>query len=429
MNLTDIKKIHFIGIGGIGISAIARMMILDGKKVSGSDIAESIVSDKLRDLGADIFIGHKEENLQRVDLVVYTTAISLENPELQKAKRLGVEMYSYPEMLGLVSKNKYTIAICGTHGKTTTTAMIGGILSDAGLDPTLVVGSLLKKGESNFVAGKSDYFVVEACEYRRAFLNLSPKIIVVTNIEADHLDYYENLEDIQGAFSEFVAKLADDGILICNAKDDNLAPVIRSAKCKVIDYKNIDLEDLRLKVPGRHNLENAKAAATAALALGVNNETSKKSLENFSGTWRRFEHKGTTKNGAEVYDDYGHHPTEIKATLLGAREFFGSKKIICVFQPHLFSRTKSLMDDLANSFEDADFVVLADIYAAREKDGGDINSKDLEEKIKQSKADVVYLGSFDKIEKFLMENSGAGNVIITMGAGDVYKIGEKLIRI
>lgn len=428
MNLADIKKIHFIGIGGIGISAIARMMILDGKKVSGSDISGSIVSDKLKDLGADIFIGHKEENLQEANLVVYTTAISPENPELQKAKRLRIDTYSYPEMLGLVSKNKYTIAICGTHGKTTTTAMLGGVLSDAGLDPTLVVGSLLKKGESNFVAGKSDYFIVEACEYRRAFLNLSPKIIIITNIEADHLDYYKNLEDIQSAFSEFVAKIGDDGILICNTNDESVVPVIRSAKCKIINYENIDLGDLRLKVPGKHNLENAKAASVAVSALGVDNEISRRSLENFSGTWRRFEYKGATKNGAEVYDDYGHHPTEIKATLSGAREFFGGKKIICVFQPHLFSRTKLLLDDFAKSFGDADLVILADIYAAREQDSGDIKSKDLEEKIKQLKPSVAYLGSFDKIEKFLTENSGIGDVIITMGAGDIYKLGEKLVR-
>lgn len=428
MNLADIKKIHFIGIGGIGISAIARMMILDGRKVSGSDISGSIVSDKLKDLGADIFIGHKEENLQEANLVVYTTAISPENPELQKAKRLRIDTYSYPEMLGLVSKNKYTIAICGTHGKTTTTAMLGGVLSDAGLDPTLVVGSLLKKGESNFVAGKSDYFIVEACEYRRAFLNLSPKIIIITNIEADHLDYYKNLEDIQSAFSEFVAKIGDDGILICNTNDESVVPVIRSAKCKIINYENIDLGDLRLKVPGKHNLENAKAASVAVSALGVDNEISRRSLENFSGTWRRFEYKGATKNGAEVYDDYGHHPTEIKATLSGAREFFGGKKIICVFQPHLFSRTKLLLDDFAKSFGDADLVILADIYAAREQDSGDIKSKDLEEKIKQLKPSVAYLGSFDKIEKFLTENSGIGDVIITMGAGDIYKLGEKLVR-
>lgn len=428
MNLADIKKIHFIGIGGIGISAIARMMILDGKKVSGSDISGSIVSDKLKDLGADIFIGHKEENLQEANLVVYTTAIPPENPELQKAKRLGIDTYSYPEMLGLVSKNKYTIAICGTHGKTTTTAMLGGVLSDAGLDPTLVVGSLLKKGESNFVAGKSDYFIVEACEYRRAFLNLSPKIIIITNIEADHLDYYKNLEDIQSAFSEFVAKIGDDGILICNTNDESVVPVIRSAKCKIINYENIDLGDLRLKVPGKHNLENAKAASATVSALGVDNEISRRSLENFSGTWRRFEYKGATKNGAEVYDDYGHHPTEIKATLSGAREFFGGKKIICVFQPHLFSRTKLLLDDFAKSFGDADLVILADIYAAREQDSGDIKSKDLEEKIKQLKPSVAYLGSFDKIEKFLTENPGIGDVIITMGAGDIYKLGEKLVR-
>ena len=426
MELSKINKIHFIGIGGIGISAIARMMILDGKNVSGSDASLSIVTEELRKIGAEIFMGHSGDNIKDVDFVVYTTAIAKDNPELQKAINLNIPTYSYPQMLGFVSAGKFTIAVSGTHGKTTTTAMIAKILMDANLDPTVIVGSLLKDEKSNLVIGKSKYFVVEACEYRRAFLNLIPRIIVITNIEEDHLDYYKDISDIQRAFSEFISKLENEDFLVCNIDDDNLRAIIKLAKCKIIDYSSQLVIDLKLKVPGRHNLENAKAALAVARHIGVDDESARHSLENFSGTWRRFEYKGQTNEGALIYDDYAHHPTEIKATLKGAREFFGDKKIFCVFQPHLFSRTRFLLEEFSKSFSDADTVLIADIYASRETDDGQIHSRDLAKKISQFSKNVIYLESFEKIGDYLKSNIKSGDVIITMGAGDIHQVTQFL---
>ena len=429
IDLSKVKKAHFTGIGGIGVSAIARMMLAEGKIVSGSDVSDSAIIDELRKLGAKIFLGHNADNVaEDVDLLVYTPALTADNPELKKAVELGISTLSYPEMLGLISKNKYTIAVSGAHGKTTTTAMIAKILIDAGLDPTVIVGSLLKDQGSNFVAGKSEYFVVEACEYKKSFLNLSPKIIVITNIDNDHLDYYGNLENIKKAFGEFAAKLPEDGYLICNSSDENLKEIIGKVKCEIIDYTKVN-NNFNLKIPGEHNIKNAQVAMAATEILGVDSKKAENSLESFEGTWRRFEFKGETKNGVLVYDDYGHHPTEIKATIKGAREFFRDKKIWCVFQPHLYSRTKLLLNDFGKSFGDADEIILADIYAAREPKDEGINSKMLAEEITKNGGKARYMKSFDKITGFLAENARKGDVvIITIGAGDVFKIGENLLK-
>ena len=427
VDLNKIKRAHFVGIGGIGVSAIARMMLAEGKIVSGSDTSDSAIIDELRKLGAKIFIGHSADNVaDDVDLIVYTPAAAADNPELKRAAKMGISALSYPEMLGIISKNKYTIAISGAHGKTTTTAMIAKILIDAGKDPTVIVGSLLKDQGSNFVAGKSEYFVVEACEYKKSFLNLNPKIIVITNIDNDHLDYYGNLENIKKAFGEFAAKLPEDGYLICNSSDENLKEIIGKVKCEIIDYTKVN-NNFNLKIPGEHNIKNAQVAMAATEILGVDSKKAENSLESFEGTWRRFEFKGETKNGVLVYDDYGHHPTEIKATLKGAREFFRDKKIWCVFQPHLYSRTKLLLNDFGKSFGDADEIILADIYAAREPKDDGINSKMLAEEITKNGGKTRYMKSFDKIANFLSENTKKGDVIIIMGAGDVYKIGENLL--
>ena len=428
LDLSKIKKAHFVGIGGIGVSAIARMMLLEGKVVSGSDTASSAIIDELRKLGAEIFLGHSADNVaDDVDLIVYTPAVDFENQELKKGKKLKIPTLSYPEILGLISKNKYTIAISGAHGKTTTTAMIGKILMDAKKDPIIIVGSLLKDIHSNFVAGKGKYFVVEACEYKKSFLNLNPKIIVITNIDNDHLDYYGNLENIKKAFGEFAAKLSEEGYLICDTNDNNLKGIIKKTKGKIIDYAKV-AASFNLKIPGEHNIKNAQAAMAVAEILEIDKGKAIESLNNFSGTWRRFEYKGKTKNGVIVYDDYGHHPTEIKATLKGAREFFGDKKIWCVFQPHLYSRTKLLLNDFGESFGGADEIILADIYAAREPKDKNINSKMLAEEIIKNGGAATYVESFDKIAKLLAEKAKKGDVIITMGAGDVYKVGEMLLK-
>lgn len=423
--LKKIKRAHFIGIGGIGVSAIARMMLLDGKKVSGSDNVLSKITEELKNFGAKIFKGQRTKNIKDgIDLVVYSPAVKKDNSELKEAKRLRIFTLSYPQVLGLISKEKYTIAVSGTHGKTTTTAMIAKILKDAGLDPTVIVGSLLKDLKSNFIAGKGKYFVCEACEYKKSFLNLHPRIIVITNIDNDHLDYYKNLSNIQKAFAQFASKLKENDYLICDKNDKNLKPVVKRAKCKIIDYSKIKT-DFKLKIPGEHNIKNAKAALAVAKILSVNRDKALAALKKFSGTWRRFEYKGNTKNGVLVYDDYAHHPTEIRATLKAMRKKFKNKKIWCVFQPHLFSRTRLLLDDFAKSFNDVDAVIVSEIYAAREKDNGKINSVDLVNKI-GSKA--IYMGLFDEIEKFLKDNAKKGEIVITMGAGDVFKIGENLLK-
>src|SRR3989344_2705996 len=428
VDLSKIKRAHFAGIGGIGVSAIARMMLAEGKIVGGSDTSDSAIIDELRKLGAKIFIGHNADNVaEDVDLLVYTPAVTVDNPELKKATELGIPMLSYPEMLGLISKDKYTIAVSGAHGKTTTTAMIAKILIDAKKDPTVIVGSLLKDHKSNFVAGKSGYFVVEACEYKKSFLNLNPKIIIITNIDNDHLDYYGNLENIKKAFGEFAAKLPEDGYLVCDPNYENLKDIIKNTNGKIIDYTKVE-NNFNLKIPGGHNIKNAQAAMAVAEILGVDSKKAENSLESFEGTWRRFEFKGEAENGILVYDDYGHHPTEIKATLKGAREFFGGKKIWCVFQPHLYSRTKLLLNDFGKSFSYADEIILADIYAAREPKDESINSKMLAEEITKNGGKAGYVESFDKIANFLSENTKKGDVIITMGAGDVYKIGANLLK-
>ena len=439
VDLSKIKKAHFTGVGGIGVSAIARMMLAEGKIVSGSDTSDSAIIDELRKLGAKIFLGHSADNVANdVDLLVYTPAVTADNAELKKAVELSVPMLSYPEMLGLISKNKYTIAVSGAHGKTTTTAMIAKILINAGKDPTVIVGSLLKdpnpptlgataRRGSNFVAGKSEYFVVEACEYKKSFLNLNPKIIVITNIDNDHLDYYGNLENIKKAFGEFAAKLPKEGYLVCDPNEENLKEIVGKVRCEIIDYTKIN-NNFNLKIPGGHNIKNAQAAMAVAEILGVDSKKAENSLESFEGTWRRFEFKGEAENGILVYDDYGHHPTEIKATLKGAKEFFRDKKIWCVFQPHLYSRTKLLLDDFGKSFSDADEIILADIYAAREPKDESINSKMLAEEITKNGGKARYVESFEKITGFLAENARKGDVIITMGAGDVFKIGENLLK-
>lgn len=433
LNLSKIKKVHFIGIGGIGISAIARMMMLEGKEVSGSDRGASLVTDELAKLGAKIFLEQKAENItNNIDLIIYTIAIPADNLELIRAKELGIPMLTYPQALGLVSAKKYTIAVAGTHGKTTTTAMLAKIFIDAGLDPTVIVGSLLIDQQSNFIAGQGKYFITEACEYQRSFLNLSPQAVIITNIDNDHLDYYKDLADIQSAFASLVEKIPAEGYLICDKNDPALAPVLAMAKCQILDYPSElggSTSKLGLKQPGEHIKKDALASLAMARAQGIGEEKILKSLAEFSGTWRRFEFKGTMKNGALVYDDYAHHPTEIKATLQGAREQVGHKKIIVAFQPHLYSRTKLLLEDFASSFTDADLVIIPDIYAAREIDDGTISSRDLVVKLKAKGREAIYMPDFADIEKLITDQSAAGDLIITMGAGDIFKVGEGLLKI
>lgn len=436
-NFKDIKKVHFIGIGGIGVSAIARMMLGEGKVVSGSDRGLSLVTEELARAGATIFEGHAASHITKdIDLVVYTIAIPADNPELVLAKKYGIPCATYAEMLGIISRNKYTVAIAGTHGKTTTTAMLAKVCLDAKKDPTVIVGSLIKNHNSvgsNFIAGHSDLFIVESCEYQRSFLNLHPNVVVVTNIEADHLDYYKNLKEIQQAFGELVAKIPSDGYLICNAKDKVLAPVIKKAKCKIIDWTSTKAKP-KLKVPGAHNVANAQAALAAAKILGINQVASLNSLAGFVGTWRRFEYKGATASGALVYDDYAHHPTEIRATLAGAREFLRARqkgiapgRLIAIFQPHLYSRTKLLLKDFAKSFAAADIIAIVDIYAAREKPDPSISSRDLVNLLVKQKKNIHYTPKLADATAFIKATTGPGDLVVILGAGDIGQVAQAVL--
>lgn len=421
------KKIHFVGIGGIGVSALARMFLLDGKQVTGSDASESRVTKELKELGAKIFLGHRAENVPNdAELVITTIAVTKQNPELVLAEEKNINILSYPQALGEISKMYQTIAVSGTHGKTTVTAMLSGILEDANIDPTVVVGSLLTKTGSNFRKGNGAYFLVEACESRRSFLNLSPTFLVITNVDIDHLDYYKNLEDIKLAFTEMVNKVPEHGAVIYNALDQNLKDIVKNCKAKLINYTEYINENFNLKVPGQHNRQNAAAALALALALNINKQAAIKSLANFSGTWRRFEFKGKTLSGALIYDDYAHHPTEIMATISAAREAFKNKKITVVFQPHLFSRTKILLEELAKSLSFADEVFLLPIYAARETDDVSISSKVLLDRIALKNSNVSLFESFDLVSEKLQSRS-SDEIIITIGAGDISKLSEMLI--
>jgi UDP-N-acetylmuramate--alanine ligase len=432
IELTKIKKVYFIGIGGIGISAVARMFLKEGKTVLGSDVSDGEVVHELREAGIVIQAGQGIDLVPKdVDLIVYTIAIENYDPAFFTAlQQQPIPIRSYPQMLHLVTEGKYTIAVSGTHGKTTTTAMIGHILRKVNKDPTMIVGSLLVDEKSNFVAGNSQYFIVEACEYRRSFLNINPKILVITNIEADHLDYYKDLKDIKDAFHELVMKVPEDGFIICNTSDKVVAEVIMDAKAHIINY--LDFYHAReLRIPGMHNQVDAAAAIAASVQIGVDQTRADIHISTFPGTWRRFEYKGALASGTQVYDDYAHHPTEVVATLEGFREIYpyGKKKITVVFQPHLYSRTKQLLEDFAKAFGQADHVIVLPIYAAREVDDGTVSAALLAEKITHNHVDARAVDSFDDALNLLLAHPfGPDDVLVTMGAGEAYTIGEKLLK-
>lgn len=427
-NIDSYNKIHFIGIGGIGLSAIARMMLLEGKKVTGSELSPGLVTDVLIDVGATVFEGHREDNITPdVDLVIYTIAVPKDNPELKRARELDIPLLTYPEALGEISKDKYTIAVAGTHGKTTTTGMIAQIMLEAGKDPSVIIGSFLKGYKSNFIAGKSEYFVAESCEYSRSFLHMNPDILVITNIEEEHLDYYKDLKDIQSAFIDLVKKIPEDGYLVCNPKDPNVMPVIAESYCNIVDY-TMEKMYFDLKIPGDHNILNARAAIAATHLLEIPRKNITASLERFPGTWRRADHLGETKKGAIVYDDYAHHPDEVATTVKGFKERFKKKKIVVVFQPHLYSRTKIFFNDFVESLSIAEELIVLPIYAARETPDPSITADMLTDALLKAGKKTLFMSDFYEIETHLNKEYGKGDLIITMGAGDVYKIGEHITQ-
>ena len=436
LDLKTIKNVHFIGIGGIGISAVARMMLHDGKVVTGQDMQEGEIVSELKKIGASITIGQSYKNIPTdTDLIVYTIAIDTYDPVLaQKIKeQKEIPIRSYPQMLGIISKDKYTIAVSGTHGKTTTTGMISQILVEAGKTPMVIVGSLLK-GRTNFIAGKSNLFVVEACEYRRSFININPNILVITNIDEDHLDYYKDIDDIKSAFHEMAMRVPESGFVVCNLNDPNITDVINGINAKVINWEDYFNLELKLKIPGVHNKKDAAAAIATATTLGISKNDSEKYICEFPGTWKRFEFRGKLNNDVILYDDYAHHPVEIRATLEGFRELYSKDngwKITVVFQPHLFSRTKLLLPDFAKSFSDADEVLILPIYYAREDNDGTISSFILSEEINKNTNNSRAFSSFVDLEKYLeskIPNMNGKNIIVTMGAGEAFKIGDFFLK-
>jgi len=426
INLNDIKKAHFIGVGGIGMSGLARLFLHDGKTVSGSDRAPSTLTVALENEGVKFYPSQVPENItDGIDMIVYTEAMTKDHPEMVAAQALGVPMVNYFEALGLVANQYYLVAVAGTHGKTTTTAMLIDIFEEAGLDPTAIVGSLRSKTKNNYRAGKSKYFIVEACEYRRDFMYLEPDVLVITNIEAEHLDYYKDLADVQSAFRELALKVPEDGVVIAEVANPSVAPILQGLKSKVIDYReSLDL-NLSLKVPGLHNRMNAAAASAAAEFCGISKTVTEKALENFSGTWRRFEYKGLL-NGASVYDDYAHHPTEIKATIAGARELYPDKKLVVVFQPHLYSRTAELFEDFVQALALADRPIITHVYDARNTGKQGVDGEALSDAIRLKNDQAVYIDAFDDIVVDLKTSIGVDDVLLVLGAGDVTQITSQL---
>ncbi len=420
------RKIHFIGIGGIGMSALAQMMAHDGVTVTGSDRDGGPVVELLKKKGIEVVIGHAAENVPvDADVVVHSDAVPEGNTERARARELGIREQSYFEMLGEVSRGKKTVAVAGTHGKTTTTGMLAKILQDAGAEPTAIIGSIVKDFGSNYVAGRSNILVVEACEYRDHLLELSPEILVINNLEWDHTDWFASLAAVQATFKKAIEKVPATGVIVTDTHNPNIAPLLEGAQARVVDYKLEPRYELRL--PGAFNEENARAAAAAARVVlpTITDETIAASLATFEGTWRRFDHKGKSKGGAEVYDDYAHHPTAVRETLHAARAMTEGTLFVA-FHPHLYSRTRDLLDGFATAFGDADKVFIAPIYAARETDDGTVSSEILAERIRAQGVDATALPSFTAIEAALA-TATTGDTIITMGAGDIYKVADALV--
>ena len=448
--------VHFIGIGGISMSGLAEILHDRGFKVSGSDMKASPLTEHLESLGISVQFPQKSENIvPGIELCVYTAAISEDNPEFQEVKRQNIPIMSRAELLGRIMKNyKEAINVSGTHGKTTTTSMIGEILMEAQMDPTITVGGMMKDIGGNLRVGKSDVFLAEACEYTNSFLSFFPTIEVVLNVEEDHLDFFKDINDIRASFRKFIEKLPENGILIFN-KDiphaeffledlpgrkiitfghqdadytANFISYDHFARPSFTLFKNgEDRGRVTLGVTGEHNIYNSLSAIAVARAIGIPFETIKKGLMEFSGTDRRFQLKGEV-NGFTIIDDYAHHPQEIAATIATAKKY-PHKKLWVAFQPHTYSRTLALMDDFAGALSQADEIILADIYAAREKNTVGVTSDDLRKLMLSQNTNVYYIPDFPSIEEFILSHLQEGDLLITMGAGDIVEVGEHLLQI
>ncbi len=447
-------KVHFTGIGGISMSGLAQILMNAGFEVSGSDRSASDLTRKLEEEGARIFYGQRADNItDDIGLLVYTAAVKDDNPEIVRAKELGIPLMSRAELLGQIMKNYDTsIAVSGTHGKTTTTSMLTQILLAADADPTVSVGGMLPSIGGNIRIGKSGCFVTEACEYTNSFLSFFPTVAVILNIEEDHLDFFKDINDIRNSFAKFASLIPESGLLVIDSDIDDIPEITKNVKGEVVTVSKTGPADLtaaditynetgcasfdvikdqrsimrlQLEVPGKHNISNALAAVAVCLHMGISPEYIQKGLGDFTGTERRFQFKGKL-GGATVIDDYAHHPTEIAATLSAAKNY-PHNKIRVVFQPHTYTRTKALFDDFVRELSAADEIVLADIYAAREKNDIGISSNDLCEALKNNGKDAHYFGSFDEIENYMLQNISPGDLLITMGAGDIVKVADSLL--
>lgn len=443
-------KGHLIGIGGVSMSPLAEVLKGAGLDIRGSDMNESEKTEHLRSLGIEVCIGHSADNLDPgTDFVVRTAAVHNENPEIVAAHARGIPVFERAQAWGAIMK-KYENALCiaGTHGKTTTTSMSTHILMAAQRDPTVMIGGTLPLLNAGHRVGKGDTIVMESCEYYNSFLSFSPTIAVILNIEADHLDFFKDLEDVKHSFREFAARVPENGHIVANRDDANTMDALRPLNRKIFTFGLTDEADVypenivpkgaqtefdivyrgelfthvSLRVPGLHNIKNALAATAAAICLGIAPTAVSYGLAGFTGAGRRFEFKGKF-NGADVYDDYAHHPGELKA-LLDAVQPLGYKRVIVVFQPHTYSRTKALFPDFVEQLKRPDLTYLAEIYAAREKNTLGISSADLAKEI----PNAIYLPSFEELEKSLRFTAAPGDIILTVGAGDVYKLGERLVE-
>lgn len=456
INFANPIHVHFLGIGGISMSGIAELLLSKGYTVSGSDDTPSKLTEHLKTLGATVYYGLKAENItDGVDLVVFTGAIKPDNPEYVEAVRRGLPILSRAEVLGqIVANYPESIGIAGTHGKTTTASMISEILLEADADPTIMVGAVYPRIGGNLRIGSSRHCVFEACEYTNSFLSFYPKIGIILNVSADHLDFFKDLDDIRHSFRLYAENIAPDGFLIINGAiddtdyfTDNLKAAsvtfaLNDARCNYyatdIEYDSFGFGQfnvimhgknagrISLKQPGSYNIENALAAIAAADCMGIPFDVITRALSGFDGAERRFQLKGTL-NGVTVIDDYAHHPDEIRSALTAALHY-PHKKLWCVFQPHTYTRTKALLNEFADALSIADAVVLAKIYSARETDTLGISSDDIRILLEKSGIEAVYLPTFEEILEFLKKNCSTGDMLITMGAGDIVNVGEMYLK-
>lgn len=413
------------------MTALAQILQSQGIEVSGSDTKEKFFTDEvLERLKIRVIEGFDKKNMPfDVDLVIVSVAYlsqGVKNPEVDQVKKQGLPLLTYAQILGQLFQEKYGLAVAGTHGKSTITAMLGLVLEEAGFDPTVIVGTRVIQWQSNARVGHSRYLVAEADEYRNNFLHYSPQVLVLTSLEYDHPDFFKDFQEYQETFQRLVQKIPASGFIVANGQDNHVKEVIKNAKCRVVEYFPDRLK-IKLKVPGQHNLWNASAAMTTALELGVKAETIKKALADFQGTSRRFEIKGQSK-GILLIDDYAHHPTEIQVTLKAAKEFYPQKKIWAVFQPHTFSRTEALLKDFGSAFEHADQVIILDICGSAREKSGQVHAQDLVREIRKYKeGKVKYIPTIEKAAEYLKKRTQAGQVVLTMGAGDVWKLSTILL--